>query len=289
MPPEFAPDPASLAAMTSSRPTGHGAVRAYDWISHHAAQRGSKEAIRDLGAGRSFTYAELDQRADAMAACFRSLGIGRGDRVAVLAHNGVEYFDIQFACARTGSICVLLNWRLTVTELEYILNDSSPKLLVHDATFAGHRLHPVENIPVLVEGPFCPAFNLQVLQVFGDHFGNRDLRRGSLAFPLLQFDIGDLSFPSRFLHVRRFQGLALLPAIELVTRPPGLAAQVNRDVFADTFGFRLTNRSAPFWIGARRSESRSALSWPAALRRRLCGSNDHGGTGHAFQSCDSNP
>jgi acyl-CoA synthetase (AMP-forming)/AMP-acid ligase II len=57
-------------------------------------------------------------------------------RLAVLAHNGVEFFDVQFACARTGAICVLLNWRLTVSELEYILNDSSPTLLVHDATFA---------------------------------------------------------------------------------------------------------------------------------------------------------
>ena len=54
----------------------------------------------------------------------------------MLAHNGVEFFDIQFACVRTGAICVLLNWRLTVTELEYILNDSSPMLLVHDVSFA---------------------------------------------------------------------------------------------------------------------------------------------------------
>ncbi len=122
--------------MTSSRPTGRGAVIAYDWIAHHAAQRGAKEAIRDLGAGRSFTYAQLDRRVDAISAYFQSLGIGRGDRVAVLAHNGVEYFDIQFACARTGAICVLLNWRLTVTELEYILSDSSPGLLVHDLAFA---------------------------------------------------------------------------------------------------------------------------------------------------------
>ena len=98
--------------------------------------RPNKEAVRDLGTDRSFTYAELDRRIDAMAAYLTSLGIGRGDRVAVLAHNGVEFFDIQFACARTGSICVLLNWRLTVTELEYILNDSSPMLLVHDIAFA---------------------------------------------------------------------------------------------------------------------------------------------------------
>jgi fatty-acyl-CoA synthase len=133
---EFTDDPEAVASLTTSRPSGHGPVRAYDWIGNHAAQRPAKEAVRDLGTDRSFTYAELDRRVDAMAAYFGSLGIGRGDRVAVLAHNGVEFFDIQFACARTGAICVLLNWRLTVTELEYILNDSSPALLVHDAEFA---------------------------------------------------------------------------------------------------------------------------------------------------------
>jgi fatty-acyl-CoA synthase len=133
--PNFVPDAAERAAMRSSRPLGHGAVRAYDWIAHHAAHRPKKEAIRDLASGRTFTYAELDKRANAMAAYFRSLGIGRGDRVAVLAPNGVEFFDIQFACARTGSIAVLLNWRLTVPELEYMLLDSSPSLLVHDASF----------------------------------------------------------------------------------------------------------------------------------------------------------
>jgi fatty-acyl-CoA synthase len=122
--------------MSPSRPAGHGAVRAYDWIAHHTRHRPAKEAIRDLDSGRRFTYADLDRRVDAMAAYMRSLGIGRGDRIAVLAYNGVEFFDIQFACARTGAICVLLNWRLTVTELEYILNDSSPTLLVHDVTFS---------------------------------------------------------------------------------------------------------------------------------------------------------
>ena len=132
---EFITDAEAVASLTTSRPAGHGRVRAYDWIAHHSRQRPTTEAVRDLGSSRSFTYAELDRRVDAMAAYLESLGIGRGDRVAVLAHNGVEFFDVQFACARTGSICVLLNWRLTVTELEYILNDSAPALLVHDAEF----------------------------------------------------------------------------------------------------------------------------------------------------------
>lgn len=132
---DFVQDPDAVASMTASRPPGHVAVRAYDWLDHHAANRSAKEAVRDLGTDRSFTYGDLDRRADAMAAHFVSIGIGRGDRVAVLAHNGVEFFDIQFACARLGAICVLLNWRLTVTELEYFLNDSAPMLLVHDASF----------------------------------------------------------------------------------------------------------------------------------------------------------
>ena len=133
---EFVPTAEAVAAMTTSRPPGNGPVRAYDWITHHAANRPRKEAIRDLGSGRSFTYADLDARADALAAWFAARGITRGDRVAVLAHNGVEYFDIQFACARTGAICVLLNWRLTASELEYIINDSAPNLLVCDVEFA---------------------------------------------------------------------------------------------------------------------------------------------------------
>ena len=117
-PTDFVSSAQAQASMTASRPKGHGPVSAYDWIGHHKTQRANKEAIRDLGTGRSFTYGQLDRRIDAMAAYLKSLGIGRGDRVAVLAQNGVEYFDLQFACARTGSIAVLLNWRLTVTELD---------------------------------------------------------------------------------------------------------------------------------------------------------------------------
>ena len=127
--------PADQAAMRSPRPAGHGAVRAYDWIAHHAANRPAKEAVRELTPRRSYSYAVLDQRAEALACHLQAQGMGRGARVALLAHNGVEYFDLQFACGRTGGIAVLLNWRLTVTELEYILNDSAPLLLIHDVEF----------------------------------------------------------------------------------------------------------------------------------------------------------
>ena len=128
-------DPAAQAAMRSPRPAGHGPVRAYDWLTHHAANRPGKEAVRELAPRRSLSYADLDRRAEALACHLQRLGTVRGARVALLAHNGAEFFDLQFACGRSGAIAVLLNWRLTVAELAYILDDSTPLLLVHDVEF----------------------------------------------------------------------------------------------------------------------------------------------------------
>jgi fatty-acyl-CoA synthase len=112
------------------------AIPYYDWLAHHADRRPNKLAIHDLQIGRKLTYAALHDRADRLAAALLALGVGRGDRVAILAANCAEFFELQFACGRMGAIMVLLNWRLTVPELDYILGDSSPKLLIHDAGFA---------------------------------------------------------------------------------------------------------------------------------------------------------
>ncbi len=108
----------------------------YDWIAHHAGRRPAALAIHDLHTSRKFTYADLDRRIGRLAGALAALGIGRGDRVALLAPNCAEYFEIQFACGRLGAIMLPLNWRLTVPELEYILGDSTPKLLIHDKAFA---------------------------------------------------------------------------------------------------------------------------------------------------------
>ena len=112
------------------------AIPYYDWIAHHAGRRPTKLAIHDLQTGRKFTYADIDHRTDRLAAALARLGIAKGDRVGLLAPNCAEYFELQFACGRLGAIMLPLNWRLTVPELEYILGDSTPKLLVHDKAFA---------------------------------------------------------------------------------------------------------------------------------------------------------
>jgi fatty-acyl-CoA synthase len=118
----------------------------YDWIAHHAHRRPKQLAIDDLQTGRKFTYADVDRRTNRLTAALAALGIAKGDRVALLAPNCAEYFELQFACGRLGAIMLPLNWRLTVPELEYILGDSDPKLLVHDKAFAAQAQALSQNL-----------------------------------------------------------------------------------------------------------------------------------------------
>src|SRR5215831_16917495 len=112
------------------------AIPYFDWIAHHAGRRPTKLAIHDLQTDRRFTYADVHARSDRLATALAAKGIRRGDRVALLAPNCAEYFELQFACGRLGAIMLPLNWRLAVPELQYILSDAAPKLLVHDKAFA---------------------------------------------------------------------------------------------------------------------------------------------------------
>jgi len=108
----------------------------FDWIAHHAACRGDKVAMVDLGTNRRFTYAMFHDRVGRLAAALRSrLGVQRGDRIAVLAHNSTDLCELQFACTRLGAVFVPLNWRLTVPELRFIVGDCEPVVLFHDPEF----------------------------------------------------------------------------------------------------------------------------------------------------------
>ena len=62
-------------------------------------------------------------------------GLKKGDRVAILAHNCAEVFELEFACGKIGGVELPLNWRLTKPELEYILNDSKPMCLIYSIEF----------------------------------------------------------------------------------------------------------------------------------------------------------
>lgn len=104
-----------------------------DWIYKRATLSGNKTALVDIEAGKTLTYSELIERVNKWVTFFISKQIKKGDRIATLALNQVEQFEVMFACRRIGAIYVPLNWRLSAFELEYIIKDCSPKIvLFHD-------------------------------------------------------------------------------------------------------------------------------------------------------------
>lgn len=111
-------------------------VQHYDWIAHHASYAPDSPAQHDLYSGRSFTYAQMHRRVDALAGFLqRDAGVRPGDRVATLCHNSTDNNEIVFAAPRTGALHLPLNWRLAVPELEFILNDAEPRVLIYSEEF----------------------------------------------------------------------------------------------------------------------------------------------------------
>ena len=98
------------------------------------------EHARRLHAGRTaifdgderFDYATFVHRCARLAAGLDALGVERGDRVAILAANGHRYLEAFFGIPAWGGVVVPLNTRLAVPELEAILRDSAPRVLLTD-------------------------------------------------------------------------------------------------------------------------------------------------------------
>ncbi len=83
--------------------------------------------------GEQFTWSAFADRVARLAAAYRSLGMGPGDRVAVLAVNSGRYVEQFFAPLWGGGMMVPINTRWSVPEMIYALEDSTPVLLVVDA------------------------------------------------------------------------------------------------------------------------------------------------------------
>ncbi|RWM00857.1 MAG: AMP-binding protein [Mesorhizobium sp.] len=88
-----------------------------------------------VGQDKRFTWSELSDAVDALAAGFLALGLEKGDRVGIWSPNRWEWLVTQFATARIGLILVNINPAYRLTELEYALNKVGCKALVTAAQF----------------------------------------------------------------------------------------------------------------------------------------------------------
>jgi len=92
----------------------------------HVNPKGEAIVFKD----ERLTYWQMRDRAYKLANALKSLGLNKGDRVAVLLRNCTEWFDIFFAVASLGAVLVPVNFLLKPREVEFIINDSGSSVLM---------------------------------------------------------------------------------------------------------------------------------------------------------------
>ncbi|MBT3536817.1 MAG: long-chain-fatty-acid--CoA ligase [Rhodospirillaceae bacterium] len=105
------------------------------YLGKRAHMNPNVEAIVDVGSDRRFTFREVDDRANAIANALLAKGIKKGDRVAILMMNGVEFYESFMGLSKIGAVSVPLNWRLVADELTYILKDAGAVALLYGGDF----------------------------------------------------------------------------------------------------------------------------------------------------------
>src|SRR5258707_11786981 len=108
-----------------------------------AARQPDKIAFRWVDREMTLTYGQAVEATEHLAGALHHLGVRAGERVTIVAHNGMDYLIAMFACWRIGAIAALVNVRFA-DELEYYFNDHTPTVVIctHDAADAVRRASP---------------------------------------------------------------------------------------------------------------------------------------------------
>jgi len=102
-----------------------------DWLCRRRLYGPDRIAVVDTATGERLSYRELNRRACALATWLLSeAGLKRGDRVACVSTNRLEYLDLFFACGKIGAILVPLNFRLPEGALTEMIRDCRPRMVV---------------------------------------------------------------------------------------------------------------------------------------------------------------
>ncbi|WP_181347505.1 fatty acid--CoA ligase [Thalassobacillus sp. CUG 92003] len=107
-----------------------------------AAKYPNKEALVDLRLKKRWNYAEWEQEVNRLAHTLRRAGVSKGDKVSTVLFNTSEFATALFACTKIGAIFNPINFRLMANEIEFILNDAEPKIVLFEEMTAA-QIKPI--------------------------------------------------------------------------------------------------------------------------------------------------
>ncbi len=173
------------------------------WREYSLIEQGAR------GVGRSeITWEDFNKRANRFANFLLSRGIKKGDRVAILLMNCIEYLPIYFGILKTGALAVPLNYRYTADEIKYCLKLSESDAIVFGPEFTGRMEQISDRIPkvklCLYLGEDCPTFaesyNKLVTYCTSK---NPDIEISDDDEAAVYFSSGTTGFPKAILHAHK--------------------------------------------------------------------------------------
>lgn len=127
-------------------------MQTLDYAIRYAAQMyPHREALVD-GTTR-LTFAQLAERCERLGTALRSMGLRRGDRLAVLMANSHRYLELHVAVPGIGAVIVPINSRLALPEMVHILKDSGACVLIADAVHAEMAAQLTGHVEQLISAP----------------------------------------------------------------------------------------------------------------------------------------
>lgn len=162
-----------------------------------------------LNTGRTeITWGEFDKRANRFANLLLSRGVKKGDKVAILLMNCLEWLPIYFGILKTGALAVPLNYRYTADEIKYCLDLSDSDVLVFGPEFTGRVEEIADRIPrikyTFYVGEDCPTF-AESYDRLVTYCSSRDpgIQLSDDDEAAIYFSSGTTGFPKAILHAHR--------------------------------------------------------------------------------------
>ncbi|MBP1759061.1 MAG: AMP-binding enzyme [Firmicutes bacterium] len=173
-----------------------------DWKESALVQTNSGESYR-----REITWGVMNEKANRFANMLLSRGVGKGDKVAILMYNSLEWLPVYFGILKTGALAVPFNFRYSAEEIVYCANLAEVDILVFGLEFVD-RLAPIADSLgrgrlLIYVGDGCPDFAESYHELSADcSSGDPQVLITDDDDAAIYFSSGTTGFPKAILHSR---------------------------------------------------------------------------------------
>ena len=173
------------------------------WREYSLIEPGNTNSVR-----KEMTWGEFDKKANRFCNLLLSRGIKKGDRVAILLMNSLEWLPVYFGILKAGALAVPLNYRYTAEEIKYCLKLSDSSVLVFGPEFIGRVEEICDRIPdvkyTFYVGEDCPTFSESYDELV-TYCSTKapDITLSDDDDAAVYFSSGTTGFPKAILHAHR--------------------------------------------------------------------------------------